>query len=163
MIASISEGIAAPSLIADYLRVMKNHPATKGFIELGKIFRTSYMIRDGFDLALRQIVMRYTARRETWNHFGRNVFHGFGGLMREKSHEKQEEIFWYLTVVQNAIVYWNVLALDQAIYKSKKDGLRITDENLKHVLPIMLENINFVGQFDLNLKRKPPFNIKLAA
>ena len=163
MIASIDEGVADPSLIADYLRVMKNHPATKGFIELGKIFRTNYMIRYGFDLTLRQIVMRYTARRETWNHFGRNVFHGFGGLMREKSHEKQEEIFWYLTVVQNAIVYWNALALDQAIYKSQKDGVKITDEDLKHVLPIMFEHINFVGQFDLDLKRKPPFNIRLAA
>jgi TnpA family transposase len=47
------------------------------------------------------------------------VFHGFGGTVKQKGPEKQDEIFWFLTVVQNTIVLWNALALEQAIQKSK--------------------------------------------
>ena len=102
---------------------------------------------------------RYTSRRETWNQFGRSIFHGFGGLVREKSQEGQEELFWFLTVVQNAIVLWNALALEQAIGRARRDGVRIEDEDLRHILPTMLEHINFVGHFDVNMERRPPFRL----
>jgi TnpA family transposase len=161
ILASIAEGKADPSVIAQYLRTRSKHPAARGFDELGKLFRTLYMLRFGTDMALRHIVMRYTARRETWNQFGRNVFHGFGGLLREKGQEAQEEVFWFLTVVQNAIVLWNGLALDQAISKARQDGLKIGDEDLKHIFPTMIEHINFVGQFDLDLNRRPPFRLAI--
>ena len=159
VLASIAVGKADPSLIAEYLRSRPKHPATKGFSELGKVLRTIYMMRYGMDMNLRRIVQRYTARRETWNQFGRNIFHGFGGLVREKDPESQEEIFWFLTVVQNAIALWNALALDQAIPKARRDGILIQDENLKHILPTMIEHINFVGRFDIDINRRPPFRL----
>ncbi len=161
ILASIAVGKADPSLIAEYLRSRPKHPASKGFSELGKVCRTIYMVRYGMDMELRQIVQRYTARRETWNQFGRNIFHGFGGLVREKDPEGQEEIFWFLTVVQNAIALWNALALDQAIPKARRDGILILDENLKHILPTMIEHINFVGRFDIDINRRPPFRLAM--
>lgn len=161
VLASIADGRADPSLIAEYLRSRPQHPATKGFSELGKVFRTLYMVRYGMDMSLRRIVLRYTARRETWNQFGRNIFHGFGGLVREKDPEGQEEIFWFLTVVQNAIVLWNALALDQAIPKARHDGISIRDEDLRHILPTIIEHINFVGQFDIDMNRRPPFRLAI--
>ncbi len=81
------------------------------------------------------------------------------GLVREKDPEGQEEIFWFLTVVQNAIALWNALALDQAIPKARRDGILIQDENLKHILPTMIEHINFVGRFDIDINRRPPFRL----
>jgi TnpA family transposase len=159
VLASIVEGKADPSLIADYLRARPKHPAARGFSELGKAFRTIYMIRYGMDMNLRQIVMRYTARRENWNQFGRNIFHGFGGLVREKDLKGQAEVFWFLTVVQNAIVLWNALALDNAIPKARRDKITIREEDLRHILPTMVEHINFVGQFDIDINRRPPFRL----
>lgn len=163
VLASIAEGKAEPSLIAEHLNKKTKHPATKAFNELGKIIRTSYMIRYGMEMPLRYTVQRHTARRENWNQFARNIFHGFGGLLREKDQEAQEEIFWFLTVIQNAIALWNALALDQAVTEARKDGIEITDEDLKHVLPTMIEHINFVGQFLLDFNRKLPFKRAAAA
>lgn len=163
VLASIAEGKAEPSLIAEHLNKKTKHPATKAFNELGKILRTSYMIRYGLEMPLRYTVQRHTARREHWNQFGRNIFHGFGGLLREKDQESQEEIFWFLTVVQNAIALWNALALDQAVTDARQDGVDITDEDLKHVLPTMIEHINFVGQFLLDFNRQLPFKKAVAA
>jgi hypothetical protein len=62
-----------------------------------------------------------------------------------------------LTVVQNAIVLWNALALDKAVASARADGLSVRDQDLKHILPTMIEHINFVGRFNLNLRRRPPF------
>lgn len=113
VIASIVEGVAPPSLIAQHLSKSPKHPATKGFNELGKILRSSYMLQFGTDMSLRRLVMRYVARRENWNTFSRDIFNtGFGGLLREKSTQSQEEVFWCLTVVQNAIALWNALAME---------------------------------------------------
>lgn len=159
IIASIGAGKADPSLVAEHLNSQPRHPATLGFNELGKLIRTIYVLRYGMDMSLRRTVIHYTARRETWNSFGRNVFHGFGGTVKQKDPEKQDEVFWFLTVVQNAIVLWNALALEQVIEKSKNEGLKIEDEDLKHMLPVMVEHINFVGRFDFDLSRQPPFRL----
>ncbi len=159
ILASIMVGKAAPSLVVDHLRRNPNHPANKGFNELGKMFRTIHMLQYGMDMELRKIVMRYTARRETWNQFTRDIFGGFGGLLQEKDQEDQEEAFWFLTVVQNAIVLWNAFALEQAISKARRSGLNIVDEDLKHVLPTALAHINFVGQLKIDTERPFPFNI----
>ena len=121
------------------------------------------MIRFGLEMPLRYTVQRHTARREHWNQFGRNIFHGFGGLLREKDQESQEEIFWFLTVIQNAIALWNALALDQAVMEARQDGVDITDEDLKHVLPTMIEHIIFVGQFHLDFNRQLPFKKAVTA
>ncbi|MDL1978796.1 MAG: hypothetical protein LWX52_11985 [Deltaproteobacteria bacterium] len=51
------------------------------------------------DIDLRRLVIQHTSYREHWNKFTRNV-QAFGDLIREKTIEDQEEIFWFLTVVQ---------------------------------------------------------------
>ena len=79
--------------------------------------------------------------------------------MREKSQEGQNELFWFLTVVQNAVVLWNSLALEQAINKARADGVIITDEDLSHILPTKTGHINLVGEFKVDLHRKPPFRL----
>lgn len=74
IIASIVEGVAPPSLIAQHLIKSPKHSATKGFNEHGKILRSSYMLQFGTDMSLRHLVMRYVARRENWNMFSKGAF-----------------------------------------------------------------------------------------
>jgi TnpA family transposase len=159
ILASIASGKADPSIIAEILRTQPNHPATRGFHELGKLNRTGYMVRFGTNMNLRRFVMRHTARRETWNQFGRSLYNSRGGMVREKSQEGQDELFWFLTVMQNAIVLWNAMALEQAISRAKSDGVKIDDDDLQHILPTMIEHINFIGTFDINMNRKTPFKL----
>ncbi len=157
ILASIEAGTAKPALILERLVAQPKHPASVGFEELGKLRRSLYLLRYGMDLDVRRFVVPYTSRREHWNKFTREVL-AFGDLLREKTLEDQEEVFWFLTVVQNAIVLWNVLALDQAVEK-----VAVDEEDLAHILPTMTEHINFVGRFDLDLRRKPPFKLRLAS
>jgi hypothetical protein len=146
--------------ILQRLAAQPKHPATRGFEELGKLQRSLYLLRYGMDMDVRRFVVPYTSRREHWNKFTREVL-AFGDLVREKTLEDQEEVFWFLTVVQNAIVLWNALALEQAITQLKQRGVSVTDSELMHVLPTMTEHINFVGRFDLDLQRVPPFDLRL--
>jgi len=156
ILASIEAGTAKPALILERLVAQPKHPASIGFEELGRLMRSLYLLRYGMDLDVRRFVVPYTSRREHWNKFTREVL-AFGDLLREKTLEDQEEVFWCLTVVQNAIVLWNALAIEQAIEKVDVD-----EEDLARILPTMTEHINFVGRFDLDLRRKPPFKLRLA-
>jgi TnpA family transposase len=158
VLASIIEGKASPSLITERLTSQPNHPVTAAIGEFGKAVRSIYLLDYGMDLSLRSLVARYTSRRETWNRFGRDIY-GFDGRVKEKSPAGQEELFWFLTVVQNAIVLWNALALEDAVKKAESEGVYITDDDLRHILPTMLEHINFVGQFNVDLQRKPWFKL----
>ena len=155
ILASIHVGTAKPLTILERL----NHPAGLGFDELGKLERSLYRLRYGMNMELRQFVVPYTSRRAHWNKFTGEVL-AFGDLIRDKTLEDQDETFWFLTVVQNAIVLWNALSLENAIRKARQEGILVTDEDLKHMLPTMTGNIDFVGKFDLDLKRKPPFDFR---
>ena len=104
---------------------------------------------------LRRFVVPFTSRREHWNKFARKV-QAFGDLIREKTLEDQEEVFWFLTVVQNAIVLWNALSLEDVLYKNDD----ISSADLNRILPTMVRHINFVGRFDLDFTRKPPFELR---
>ena len=145
----------AATLLADaYSRTPMSH-----YLRRPGIFMTDAMHFP----TLRHLVMRKAARRENWNMLPRDIFNtGFGGLLREKSPESQEKIFWCLTVVQNAIALWNALAMEQVVAQAAKDGLEITDEYLKHIFPTMTEHINFVGRFFLDFNRKPPFQLAVS-
>jgi TnpA family transposase len=158
ILASINAGTAKPIVILNHLVSNPQHPAAQGLEELGKLERSLYLLRYGMEMELRRFVISHTSRREHWNKFAREVL-AFGDLIREKTLENQEEVFWFLTVVQNAIVLWNALSLENVLQSSSsiKD---LSDEDLKRILPTMTEHINFVGEFNPDFNRKPPFELK---
>ncbi len=156
ILSSIEAGTAKPLVILNHLAMQPQHPATQGLEELGKLDRSLYLLRYGRDMDLRRFVVPHTSRREHWNKFTGEV-QAFGDLIREKTIEDQEEVFWFLTVVQNAIVLWNALSLENILSLGSK---LVSDEDLKHILPTMTEHINFIGRFDLDLQRRPPFDLK---
>ena len=160
IVASIEAGVAKPEVILERLASQPNHPADRGFIELGKALQSCYALRYGMEMDLRRYVIPYTARREHWNKFTREV-RAFGETLREKTLEEQEEVFWCLTVVQNAIVLWNALALEHVLATST--DVSVDDPDLAHIWPTMTGHINFVGRFLLNLRRRPPFRMRLAS
>lgn len=155
ILASIESGTAKPIIILSHLASQPNHPATKALEELGKLERSLYLLRYGTDLELRRFVVQHTSYREHWNKFTGEV-QAFGDLIREKSIEDQEEVFWFLTVIQNAIILWNALSLESIL----PDDHSIPDKDLNRMLPTMTGHINFIGQFNLDFNRKPPFYLK---
>jgi TnpA family transposase len=154
ILASIEEGTAKPLVILNHLAMQPQHPAAQGLEELGKLDRSSYLLRYGTDMQMRRFVVPETSKREHWNKFTGEV-QAFGDLIREKTIEDQDEVFWFLTVIQNAIVLWNALSIENILNK----GLKVVSiDDLKHMLPTMTGHINFVGKFDVDLQRKPPFD-----
>jgi len=156
ILASIEAGTAKPLVILNHLAAQPQHPAAQGLEELGKLNRSAYLVRYGQDMEMRRFVVPQTSRREHWNKFTGEV-QAFGDLIREKTIEDQEEVFWFLTVVQNAIVLWNALSLENILSTGVK---HVSPEDLKRILPTMTGHINFIGKFDLDLQRRPAFELK---
>ncbi len=155
ILASIEAGTAKPLTILNHLVMQPQHPAAQGLDELGKLERSLYLLRYGKDMELRRFVAPHTSRREHWNKFTGEVL-AFGDLIREKTIEDQEEVFWFLTVVQDAIVLWDGLGIDYGLMGRSKP---ISEADLKRILPTMTHHINFVGKHDVDLHRKPPFEL----
>jgi hypothetical protein len=55
-----------------------------------------------------------------------------------------------------AIILWNALSLENIIPNFQM----VSKEDLKRILPTMTGHINFIGQFDLDFDRRPPFNLR---
>lgn len=156
ILASIEAGTAKPIIILNHLLSQPKHPAAKALEELGKIERSLYLLNYGTDPQLRKFVVRHTSHREHWNKFTRNV-QAFGDLIQEKTIEEQEEVFWFLTAVQNAIILWNALSLEDIIPNFQM----LSEKDLQRILPTMTGHINFIGLFNLDFDRKPPFDLRL--
>jgi hypothetical protein len=48
------------------------------------------------------------------------------------------------------------LSLEEVLYKNDD----ISSADLNRILPTMVRHINFVGRFDLDFSRKPPFELR---
>lgn len=156
ILSSIEAGSAKPLFVLNQLAMQPQHPAAQGLEELGKLKRSLYLLRYGRDMELRRFVVPHASRREHWNKFTGEV-QVFGDLIREKTIEDQEEVFWFLTVVQDAIVLWDALAIEHIL----RGRSQLTSEaDLKRILSTMTHHINFVGEIDLDLQRKPPFELR---
>ena len=155
ILASIEAGTAKPAVILNHLVMQPQHPAAQGLDELGKLNRSLYLLRYGRDMEMRRFVAPHTSRREHWNKFTGEVL-AFGDLIREKTLEDQEEVFWFLTVAQDAIVLWDALAIDHIL---RERSNLISEADLKRILPTMTHHINFMGEIDVDLQRMPPFEL----
>ena len=60
-------------------------------------------------------------------------------------------------MVQNAIVLWDALAIEHTL-RGRSEST--SEADLKRILPTMTHHINFVGEIDLDLQRKPPFELR---
>ncbi len=58
-----------------------------------------------------------------------------------------EEQLNALSLVTNAIIYWNTVYMEAIIAKMKTEGYQCDDEMIGKLSPLMFEHINFIGQY----------------
>jgi hypothetical protein len=62
-----------------------------------------------------------------------------------------------LNVVLNCIVFWNTLSLQQIVEQLRAEGIKISEEELSHITPTMINHIDLIGKFEIDLDRIVPF------
>ena len=108
--------------------------------EIGKIYRTKFILKYLMDKELQQDIREGCNRAEFWNKFQDAVFWGNSGIISSNNTHKQHESALFLMLIMNAIVFYNKAVFGERIEKDL-DGLNMH--------PVFWQYINFIGKYSV--------------
>jgi TnpA family transposase len=103
--------------------------------ELGKIDRTEFLLRYAQDQELQRKIQHACNAAEAWNSFHEAIFWGNGGKLRSNNPEKQEQILLALTILMNAIIFFNADRYGEKLRKAKSPT------------PVIWDHIQLLGRY----------------
>jgi TnpA family transposase len=112
----------------------------EGLREIGKVYRTKFILRYLRDKELQQDIREGCNRAEFWNKFQDVVFWGKGGVISSNNPNQQHMSVLFLMLVMNAIVFYNKAVFGERIIKDLEGA---------NMHPAFWQYINFIGQFHI--------------
>ena len=129
-----------------------NHPQSTLFRaaqEIGRAVKTLYILDYIRDPALRRRVLIGLNKGESYHALNRSLCIGYQGLLRSPSIQEQTNQTSALRLLATAVMLWNAIHIDGVVTKLRAQGHKITDHQLEHIYPMMLEHINIIGEYRL--------------
>lgn len=155
---SIREGKVSGSLIMGKLRSYsrQNRLAT-ALREMGRIEKTIFILDYISNEAIRRRIQRGLNKGEAMNALARALFFGKRGELRERALQDQLQRASALNILINAISVWNTVYLTEATKVMSEKGI-LQDQMIKHISPLGWEHINFLGEYNFDIKRMTGLN-----
>lgn len=117
-------------------RLMSSSPSdrlTKAFISLGRIIKTEYILRYLTDADLRRAVQLQLNKGEYSHNLPRRIFFADQGQFTTGDYEEIMNKASCLSLVSNAVLYWNTLHINNLVKELRDRGEVIEDETLSHI------------------------------
>lgn len=117
-------------------RLTNSFPAdrlSKAFTHLGRILKTQYILRYLTDASLRQTVQRQLNKGEYRHKLPRRIFFADQGEFTTGDYEEIMNKASCLSLVSNAILYWNTIKINEIVESLRAQGELIEDETLSHI------------------------------
>ena len=106
---------------------------SKAFTNLGRIIKTDYILRYLTDPELRRTVQLQLNKGEYRHKLPRWIFFANQGEFTTGDYEEIMNKASCLSLVSNAILYWNTLKINGIIESLRQQGEIIDDETLSHI------------------------------
>lgn len=120
--------------------------------EIGRIFKTLYILEYIDNPQLRGEVRLHLSRHESKNTLARYLFLGEEGELRRRDYESQMERMSCLSLLMNCIVAWNTHYISKAIEQLRSEGNQIDSSLIAHITPLMHAHINPYGVYYFNVE-----------
>ncbi len=117
-------------------RLTNSFPAdrlSKAFTNLGRILKTQYILRYLTEPSLRQTVQLQLNKGEYRHKLPRRIFFADRGEFTTGDYEEIMNKASCLSLVSNAILYWNTLKIHDIVESLRAQGETIENETLSHV------------------------------
>ncbi|MCH9697456.1 MAG: Tn3 family transposase [Gammaproteobacteria bacterium] len=117
-------------------RLTNSYPSdrlSKAFTHLGRIVKTEYILRYITDPELRRTVQLQLNKGEYRHRLPRRIFFADQGEFTTGNYEEIMNKASSLSLVSNAVLYWNTLKIDGIIESLRQQGEVIDDEALSHI------------------------------
>jgi protein-S-isoprenylcysteine O-methyltransferase Ste14 len=124
--------------------------------ELGRVFKTEYILQFMSDPILRQRVRRGLLKGEEMHALARQVAYGKQGQLTARDLEAQKNSSSCLTLIMACIIYWQAKEFNRVLLKGDPDEANVDLSLLEHVSPIGWDNIILYGEYVLNQKLVEP-------
>jgi TnpA family transposase len=106
---------------------------SKAFTNLGRIIKTQYILRYLTDLELRQTVQLQLNKGEYRHKLPRRIFFADQGEFTTGDYEEIMNKASSLSLVSNAILYWNTIKINEIVENLRAQGEDIDKETLSHI------------------------------
>jgi TnpA family transposase len=127
----MATGTPAPANVI-VQRLTNSFPAdrlSKAFTNLGRIFKTQYILRYLTEPSLRQTVHRQLNKGEYRHKLPRRVFFADQGEFTTGDYEEIMNKASCLSLVSNAILFWNTIKINEIVESLRAQGELIEDRN----------------------------------
>jgi TnpA family transposase len=146
--ASIEAGAVLPSVILRKLAAAgAGNALSRALRMLGRIERTLFTLQWLSDSDLRRRSHAGLNKGEASNSLRRAVFFHRQGEIRDRTFENQSFRASGLSLITAAIVHWNTVYLDRAVWQLRAQGIAVPDDLLTHVAPLGWEHIALTGDY----------------
>lgn len=125
--------------------------------EMGRIEKTIFILDYISNEAIRRRIQRGLNKGEAMNALARALFFGKRGELRERALQDQLQRASALNILINAISVWNTVYLTEATKVMSEKG-KLQDQMIKHISPLGWEHINFLGEYNFDIKRVTGLN-----
>lgn len=127
---------------------------SKAFTNLGRIIKTEYILRYITDPALRRTVQLQLNKGEYRHKLPRWIFFANQGEFTTGDYEEIMNKASSLSLVSNAILYWNTSRIQNIVEDLRKQGEQVEDKTLSHIslLPYkhVLPNGTYFNDIDVS-------------
>lgn len=129
---------------------MNTSPAdilVKAFTHFGRINKTQYILRYNSDPELRRSVQLQLNKDGYRHNLPRKIFFANQGKFTTGDYTEIMNKASCLSLVSNAILYWNTQKIQQIIHKMRMNGQVIEDDVIKHISLLPYKHIIPNGAF----------------
>jgi TnpA family transposase len=127
----------------------KQHPLYRALKQVGRIFKTYFLLKYMDEVDLRKSTEKSLNRIEKSHQFAKAIFFGNNQELRAGTKEEQEVIIATRHLIQNAIVLWNYLKIGDKLSKCS-NKLEFTEilSALKNSSIMTWQHINIHGEYN---------------
>jgi TnpA family transposase len=130
--------------------------------EAGRVFKTIFILDDLSDPYLRRRVRRGLLKGEQLHALARCVHYGKRGRIDGRDLQQQMSRASCLVLILAAIIYWQIVQIDEVLRFWDPQNEGIDPRLLVHVSPIGWDNVILYGEYSLdrNLVQPRPGNLR---
>ena len=128
----------------------QHHPLYLALRELGRAVRAEFLLRYMDDQDLRKRIDDQLDKLESTHQFARAVFYGQNGQFRYAGKEEQQVADVCKRLVQNVIVCWYCLYLNQQLFQAPPNERQALVDAIARMSPVSWQHINLQGEFNFS-------------
>ena len=142
----------------------KQNPLYKAIKEVGRIYKTIFLLKYYDEVHLRQRIEKQLNRIELSHHFAKTVFFGNNQELKYATKEEQEIAIGCRHLIQNAIILWNYLFISEKLSQiTNHVELQKQINLLKNSSMMSWQHINLHGKYDFDIEvNTTPFDMTAA-